>query len=181
MLSGMTRAPLTALLAAVALALVGCGDGPPPRQAAPAPSPVSVSPSASASGAPSAAPSGDPQTLRVDPATTGFFASPSRNIACSMSASGAVCEIGEHSFEPPPKPADCELDHGTMLAVEGGARAEFLCHGDTAFTEDATVVQYGSRITNGLFTCSSSESGMACASASGAHGFELARARYRLY
>jgi hypothetical protein len=60
-------------------------------------------------------------------------------------------------------------------------RPRFLCHGDTAFGAKGSVVQYGERLTNGLVTCTSRESGMTCSTADGRHGFELSRAAYRLY
>lgn len=180
-------------VAVLSLALAGCGDR--AQDAAPAPAPPAAPtapPAASvpaatgtpgtASSAPTAAVTTGPGavTTEVDAASTTFFTSPSGNLACSLAGTGAVCEIRDHDFPEPAQPADCELDHGTMLAVGSQGPADFLCHGDTAFVDGATVVPYGGRISNGAFVCSSSEAGISCSTAQGDHGFFLSRASYRL-
>jgi hypothetical protein len=68
-----------------------------------------------------------------------------------------------------------------MLAVKDGAAAAFVCHSDTAFGPDHPVLSYGLHVSNGNVTCRSTESAMECSTLAGTHGFELARARYRLY
>src|SRR4029079_9724311 len=94
---------------------------------------------------------------------------------------GAVCEVKNETFEPPAKPSDCDLDYGTMIHVERGARAEFSCHGDTGFGFPLPVLAYGDSVSNGTVTCTSARSGMSCSTADGSHGFELSRASYGLY
>lgn len=187
-----------ACVAVLALTLAGCGDE--PQEAAPPPASPSALPGAPDPAAtstseataqlttgpasePATAPPTtgmSPATVEVDPASTTFFTSPSGNLACSLARTGAVCEIDEHAFPEPAQPADCDLDHGTMLAVEPDGPARFLCHGDTAFVDGAVVIPYGGRISNGAFVCSSSEAGMSCSTAEGDHGFHLSRASYRL-
>lgn len=186
-----TSAPRAAAgVAVLALALAGCGDEP-QEEARPATSPTALPgasvPAATATTGPTPEPTTSsattrpgPATVEVDPASTTFFASPSGNLACSLARTGAVCEIDEHAFPEPAQPADCDLDHGTVLAIEPEGPARFLCHGDTAFVDGATVVPYGGRISNGAFVCSSSEAGMSCSTAEGDHGFFLSRASYRL-
>lgn len=144
------------------------------------PSPAATATAPASPGPAQPAPS--PEATQVATGETAYFLSPTRNIVCSLAAANAACEIAEHSFTPPPKPADCDLDHGTMVGLEGAGPATFLCHGDTAFgADDTPVLPYGGRMTTGLVTCTSSESGVACTTADGAHGFELARAAYRVY
>ena len=117
----------------------------------------------------------------MDAGKTVFFTSPTGNIACSIRAANALCEIREPTFDLPEKPSDCDLDFGTMVAVEGRQPARFLCHSDTAFGATGSVLAYGDRLTKGSATCTSRESGMTCTSADGSHGFDLSRGSYRLY
>ena len=138
-------------------------------------------PEAEADPDPDPDPVADPDLTEVDDASTTFFQSPSGNIVCSMARTGAVCEIAEHTFSPPTKPSDCELDYGTMISAQATEPASFVCHGDTAFGHEVPVLHYGQRMTNGLFLCSSTQAGMACSTIDGSHGFELSRAAYRLY
>jgi len=111
-----------------------------------------------------------------------YFRTPSGNIACEMAQDHARCEIAKPDFEPPAKPSDCEFDYGSAIAVDGNARAEFLCISDTVFGAPGTFeLAYGEGVSNGSVTCASAESGLTCATADGSHGFELSRAAYRLY
>jgi hypothetical protein len=155
----------------------GAPSGPPPTgsDATSTPAPGSAAPVATPTPAGTAA----VRTVRAD--QTHVFLSPSGNIVCSLAEDSAVCEIADRTFAPPPKPADCELDHGSMVALRGEASAEFLCYGDTGFGADVPALPYGASVTNGVVTCTSAESGVACTSASGAHGFALSRASYRVY
>jgi hypothetical protein len=56
-----------------------------------------------------------PPQLEGDQVAIGQFSSPSGNIGCDLSADFAVCEIGEHNFPLPPKPADCRFDWGAAV------------------------------------------------------------------
>jgi hypothetical protein len=117
----------------------------------------------------------------VDPSAAYFFQSPTRNIVCSLALATATCEIRARTYEPPPKPAACEYDYGDMVAVKDGAAGVLLCYSDTGFGPDHPVLSYGTQVTNSRVTCRSTESAMACGNVTGTHGFELARARYRVY
>lgn len=168
------------------LTSTGCTDDGAPRVAA------APSPSGTVVAEPGPTPTSQ-ATESVDRATTSVFSSPTGNLACSLSAVQAVCEIAVRTYSPPPPPADCDLDHGGMLAVGTSGPGRFLCHGDTAFAQATAsasggrlvapgrALAYGESITNGAFLCTSRENGMTCETADGAHGFELAQARYRVY
>ena len=172
---GLKIAVMFVLLAAAACSAEAERRGSPQLSSPPqSPSPT---PTASAAGA--ARP--PVEATEVDAGRTVSFTSPTGNIACSMGGANAVCEIREHTFDSPPTPSDCELDFGTMVAVEGRQPARFLCHGDTGFGATDSVLAYGDSLTNGMATCTSRESGMTCTSADGGHGFELSRGSYRLY
>jgi hypothetical protein len=130
---------------------------------------------------PSASPASDIAATTVDPTEAYFFQSPTKNIVCSLALATATCQIGAHDYEPPPTPADCEFDYGQMVAVKDGASAAVVCHSDTAFGPDHPVLPYEAQVSNGKVTCRSTESAMECSTVAGTHGFELARARYRVY
>lgn len=167
-----------ALTCAAALA-VGCGDD--------APTAAPAQPSPSASPAPSAAASPDTTTEPSEvppvaaPGSTVSFMTPTGNIRCGMAGQSAVCEIKEREYEPPAKPADCDLDHGNVVAVGREGPALFLCYGDTSFGIPTPVLAYGRSTTNGVFRCSTSKTGVICEASRGEHGFELSRGSYRLF
>jgi hypothetical protein len=104
------------------------------------------------------------------------FQSPTRNIGCAITKQGVRCDIGERSWDPPPKPRSCELDwgHGLQLRRRGSAR--FVCAGDTTLGV-GRVLRYGSSIRVGRFRCVSRRKGIRCANSRNRHGFFLSRAR----
>lgn len=168
------------------LMLSGCAETKPVRQeagretASPASSSSAVpSPSAPAA-TPSGATAGAPRV--VSPDADVYFTSPTRNISCQLTRTAATCDIGDYSYTPPPSPADCDLDFGEMIQVREHSAASFLCHSDTAYSPNATVLNYGETLSNGRFTCdSSAESGIICRSIASRYGFQLSRDRYRLF
>ena len=145
----------------------------------------SASKSSGSSGAPSPAPasSAAATTTTFVPALTGngnvFFLSPSKNIGCSLSESGARCDIHDRSWDPPPKPAGCELDFGQGVTVIGTSPATLTCAGDTVLVGD-DVLEYGHVATRGDFECRSANSGMSCRNLKTDHGFSLAKEKYTL-
>jgi hypothetical protein len=193
--AGMLATALAVVVIAAGIpvgqSLLAQGDGGPVDQApvittpsvdptptgAPEPTPVPEVPPS-----PQATPSANTQRAKVVSADEVYWLlSPSGNINCSMTHLGAVCEIRNPTYEPPVKPSECYLDHGSMIEVRGETPAEFVCHGDTGFGIDAPVLGYGERVSNGIVTCVSARTGMSCSTVSGSHGFELSRASYRLY
>ena len=108
------------------------------------------------------------------------FRSPSGNIGCYIDQQGARCDIGDRTWQPPPKPADCPVDwgQGIELGSDGGAR--FICAGDTALDPTAMVLDYGRSIAAGAVVCTSQRDGMACRHTASDHGFRLARDSYEI-
>jgi hypothetical protein len=111
-----------------------------------------------------------------------FFQSPSGNIGCVIGGGIARCDIQEHTWTPPPKPADCiDLDYGNGVQVIGGHPGEYTCAGDTVFSPTAPVVKYGDKITKNRFTCKSKVTGMRCSNRNSGHGFFLSRDAVKLF
>ena len=194
--------------AVLVLALVtSCSSDPPAREAAvpapvaPAPTPVASSrpptagptgstagPTSSTAGPTGSVPApGTPTPGRTPTAaptfvlrSLTFVALPSGNVVCALDEGTARCDIRERTWEPPPKPASCELDYGSGLSL-GDGRAGVVCAGDTVLTDTATPLPYGSAVRTGDVVCSSSTEGMRCENLRTSRGFVLARAEYRLF
>ena len=200
------RALAAGTIAIVAASLFGCGRVQDPLSSArTATSTVTSTSSASTASTTSGAtsstaatsatqttivtPPGTPRYALVDPKpfedfdTLLSFRSPSGNIGCSLSddagSSGARCDIGEHTWSSPPRPADCELDYGSGLSISDGL-ADFTCAGDTVLGS-GHVLAYKASIRFGAFVCDSDESGVTCSNTSTKHGFFLSRATYRVF
>jgi len=110
------------------------------------------------------------------------FRSPSDNIGCSLYAGqSARCDIHEHTWTPPPKPADCPLDWGFGLQVASTGQGSFICAGDTAFDPASPILGYGQRAREGSFVCASEQAGITCTNGDNNHGFFLSRDNYRVF
>ena len=90
------------------------------------------------------------------------------------------CDIGRKSWSAPAKPADCELDWGTGLSLQGADEATFTCAGDTVLGAEEKL-EYGDSLRAGDFLCSSDSKAMRCENVSSGHGFTLAIARYTVF
>ena len=108
------------------------------------------------------------------------FVSPSGNIGCMITADQSRCDIMDRDWTPPAKPADCELDFGQGISLVPGARAQFVCAGDTAFGADE-VLPYGESISAGVLRCESAQSWITCRDVQTGHGFSISREAYRLF
>ena len=109
-------------------------------------------------------------------ASAASFRSPSGNIGCYILSDGVRCDIVRRDWEPPPKPASCELDYGHGLSVGRRGRGRFVCAGDTALN-NGRKLHYGASIARGRFRCTSLRSGMRCVNERNGHGFKLSRQR----
>jgi hypothetical protein len=103
-----------------------------------------------------------------------LFESPSGNIGCVISKSGARCDIRERSWQPPPKPASCQTDWGYGLTVGRRGRGRFICAGDSVLGGKRRLA-YGKTIRRGRFRCRSRTNGMRCVNRRNGHGFALSR------
>ncbi|ULH15170.1 hypothetical protein MF271_14600 [Deinococcus sp. KNUC1210] len=125
-------------------------------------------------------------------ATSSFnagFSLPSGRIQCGLfspdpgSAAGQAalrCDVLEPTFRRPARPADCPLDYGDSFSLGAEGRATFTCHGDTIIDPARPVLAYGQLWQRAGLTCRSSAAGVRCLNIDG-HGFELSRARSRVF
>jgi hypothetical protein len=114
------------------------------------------------------------------------FKSPNGNINCLFTAStvtntsGTVrCEIAVKLWQPPVKPASCDVDWGLGLTLD--SRAAVLCAGDTVGLVTGPIqLPYGTSIRFTPFTCTSEPSGVDCVNTVTHAGFLIGRERYEV-
>jgi uncharacterized protein DUF6636 len=123
---------------------------------------------------------GDAPKVAPKVVTEAMFKSPSGNIGCYLDAKAVRCDIGKKSWNAPAKPADCELDWGSGISVQGVDEATFTCAGDTVLGAEGKL-EYGDSLRAGDFLCSSDSKAMRCENVSSGHGFTLAIARYTVF
>jgi hypothetical protein len=107
------------------------------------------------------------------------FQLPSHQIACWSDRTFVRCDILDPEHKPK-RPASCELDYGHAFELTRTGRGHRICAGDTVLDPKAPVLRYGKSKRFGSFTCRSRRSGLRCTNRRG-HGFELSRARQRLF
>ena len=112
------------------------------------------------------------------------FQSPTGNIHCFLDewGSGATvrCDLIDlvQSYTRPPP--DCDFDWGFAFALDSRGRGYLACAGDTVVDRRNPVLGYGQAVSLGGISCVSAQTGMTCTNAEG-HGFQVARARQRLF
>ncbi|KQY44526.1 hypothetical protein [Cellulomonas sp. Root137] len=106
------------------------------------------------------------------------FASPTGNIACTMSVDGVTCTIASYTYAPPVV-AGCTEVTGHVLVLNADGVAFSCVDGPPPAVagDDVPVLEYGSSTSVGDYTCRSATDGVQCIDASGA-GFQLARASW---
>jgi len=109
------------------------------------------------------------------------FASPTGNIACSMSGAEARCDLAQNSWELPPRPADCAGEFGTGAVLAGTEAGKLSCVSDTLVDPSLKVLDYGTAVRLGTVVCASRETGVRCEDDRTRHGFQVARADYELF
>lgn len=128
--------------------------------------------SAPATTAPGAEPTEGPEP------GTESVASPSGNITCEVSPSGAECGIATLASEPAPS-TECDGVQGYVVSLTSEGVALPCVSPDELPAEAGATVEvldYGQNITVNNFSCDSTESGMTCTDSSTGKGFTLARA-----
>lgn len=118
-------------------------------------------------------PAGPPRSLRE-------FRSPSGNIGCVVGDSTVRCDVRSRNWQPPSKPADCELDWGSGIAIDAGGAPAFVCAGDTALNQ-GEVLKYGETNEVGLLRCASTPAAMVCRDVESGRGFSISRDSYKLF
>lgn len=113
--------------------------------------------------------------------TSWIFQSPTGNIACHISETGAACEIGRYQYTPPPRPANCDNEWGDRIGFDhGGGPAFFGCNMGT-FLGDLPTQRYDTPLTAGPITCViHAASGVTCRDSKTGQYFRLSQQSYEL-
>ncbi|MEV6848380.1 DUF6636 domain-containing protein [Actinoplanes sp. NPDC051411] len=119
-------------------------------------------------------------TEPVSVVTEANFQSPSKNITCDLTTGAVRCEIVKRDWQPPPRPASCQLGWGHGMSIANG-KADFVCAGDTVIGTASEVLPYGSALRAGSVQCYSGNAAMRCIDETSQHGFTLAVADYNLF
>ena len=112
-------------------------------------------------------------------AQTGFK-TPSGNIHCVLYEGELRCDILQHTYKPPAKPASCKFDWGSAVSMGSKGPAQVACVSDTVANPKLTVLDYGRTWRGGGFICVSHRGGINCTNRDG-NGWELSRAKQRLF
>ncbi len=159
----------------LALVLVGCSGA--STAARPAPS-ATTSTSASASASDVAASPTDEPTPVVRVITDGSmptFTSPTGNLACGIFEGTVRCEVTEHDWAFPPRPASCELDWLPIVSLDNPEDVATVgqCVSDTV--TGGPVLDYGQAVRVDDLQCTSLRTGISCEYVGGEHGFLVSR------
>ena len=151
--------------------------------------PTSSTPESTTTAAPSSTTTSpgdvDPEDFE-DGAGTASFSTPDGDIGCVLvlAEHSARCDVADAEFDPPPTPADCQLDYGHALTLEGEGSGSFLCAGDTVLGSDH-VLEDGQTLRYGDVSCRHAawdgQEGVACSHATSGHGFRVSVAEYLLF
>lgn len=109
------------------------------------------------------------------------FQSPTGNIACHMSETGAACDIGQYHFDPPSRPGNCQHNWGDRIGFDhGGGPAFFSCHWGS-FLGGLPTQNYDTPLSAESITCEINEStGVTCRDGSTGHFFVMSQQSYQL-
>lgn len=114
------------------------------------------------------------------------FTTPSGNISCGMTGSARqvslACDVIQHAYPLPPRPASCHLNWGSgWLSIGAGRVAQGMCLGGPPFDPVSSVLPYGSRLRHGSLACRSESAFLACADVRTGHGFAVNRTTLKTY
>lgn len=109
------------------------------------------------------------------------FITPSGNIGCLIGPHGMVCEIRDHSYAMPQRPADCHGNYGDVFGEDDGQPARITCHTDQPIDFHSRVVEYGQQVRQGNEVCTVTMKYVECTDTTTGHGFQVAREFYNIY
>ncbi|MFN8108448.1 MAG: DUF6636 domain-containing protein [Thermoleophilia bacterium] len=121
-----------------------------------------------------------PATALAAPPTN--FRTPSGNIGCDMRPNEVRCDVLQHTYTAPPKPASCDFDWGGAFVVRKHGRGRPVCYSDTVVPPPGRkhTVGYGTSVYRNGFRCTVARTGVTCTNAD-AHGFAVSRQAFRLF
>lgn len=95
------------------------------------------------------------------------------NIGCAYGAKiGVRCDIANHTWASPPKPARCDVDYGGGVQVGKSGPGSFVCAGDTTLHQGKKIA-LGVTVKAGRYRCTSFGASVRCVNKRTHHGFVL--------
>jgi len=86
----------------------------------------------------------------------------------------ARCDVRNHTWAAPPRPASCDLDWGDGVEVGERGAADYVCAGDTvADASRSFTLAPGTSVTLGRFSCTAAAATMRCLNNLTGNGFEV--------
>lgn len=125
------------------------------------------------SGGAGGAAAGPTRTVAAD--ETLLFVTPSKNIGCALSKEGVRCDVRDHTWVAPARPASCDLDYGNGLFLGATGPADYVCAGDTVVDVSNVQLGYGASVVAGDFICLSETGGVTCRNTASGRGLTLSR------
>ena len=109
------------------------------------------------------------------------FQSPSGNIACHMSPTGAACEIAQHEYAAPAPPTNCDI-FGNRVALDSGGPSGYLaCYSVSYFGPPLATQAYDTPLSSGPITCALNEqTGATCRDTTTGHFFRVSKQSYQV-
>lgn len=108
------------------------------------------------------------------------FRSPTGNIICRMDSEGALCGIGEFSYDFSPDP-NCDLaGYGQFFQVGASGLGTLACADGLPAPPNSPVLKYGAFARSKRYECGSSVEGVYCENRHTGHGFAVSRERYSI-
>jgi hypothetical protein len=108
------------------------------------------------------------------------FQSPSGNIHCAIYDGELRCDILNHTYKPPAKPASCLFDWGGTVVMKSKGPAQLACVSDTVADPKLPLLGYGRTWRGAGFVCVSGQGGIKCTNRDG-NGWELSRTKLKLF
>ena len=110
------------------------------------------------------------------------FQTPDKHVGCYISGQGARCDVKGPKWDPPPPPADCELDYGQGVTVGRHTPGEYVCAGDTTLDPNHEVLEDGQKVRAGRFKCKNKgEDTIKCVNTRTKDGFRVSRVEVELF
>ena len=115
------------------------------------------------------------------------YQTPSGNIVCTMGTyqdgrGFVACEVADHTWAAPPRPAGCHLNWGSRFRLEQGSPVGFDCYGQPLVPPGAPTetIDDGHSQSAGTITCDSAPTAISCTDSGTGHYFRVSRDSYML-
>ena len=118
-----------------------------------------------------------PAAASADPK---MWNTPSGNIRCGTFENLLRCDITDRGNPPPPRPASCEFDYGSLGVRKRSSKGFYMCVSDAVAGPGFPTLRYGTVWRRNGFRCTIKRTGVRCTNRRG-HGFFVRRGLQKLF